>query len=118
MSLPDGIRSAAEVVTEAQLQQRVEQMARFCGWLVYHPWRSYKSETGFPDLVMVRPPRVIIAELKTMRGTLSKGKWNKRRTRYLLGQDDWKAAFEGCPGVEYYLWRPSDIDEIDRLLAA
>ena len=86
----------------------VTELARARGWMVYHPWRSTKSETGFPDLVMVRPPRVVFAEMKTEKGRLRKGSWNKGGTRYLPGQDEWLTAFGGCPGVETHLWRPAD----------
>ena len=108
MRLENPQAAVAKAMTEAQLQNAVTELARVQGWLVYHPWRSVKSETGFPDLVMVRPPRVIIAELKTETGRLRKGRWNKGGTRYLPGQDEWLAAFSGCPGVETKLWRPAD----------
>jgi hypothetical protein len=95
-------------MTEAALMAAVTELARAQGWLVYHPWRSVKSETGFPDLVMVRPPRVVFAEMKTEKGRLRKGSWNKGGTRYLPGQDEWLATFGECPGVEVFLWRPAD----------
>ena len=60
--------------------------------------------------------RFIVAELKTETGRLTKGRWNKAHTRYLPGQDDWAQALDGCPGVEFYLWRPNMWDEIEEAL--
>jgi len=103
---------------EADLQRSIVVAARDFGWLVYATYRSFRSEPGFPDLVMVHPKtgRVIIAEIKTAKGTLSKPRWNKAGTRLLPGQDTWGEAFEAAPGVEYYLWRPADLDEIYAIL--
>ena len=111
----DKLELPSTVMTETQLQNTVTDMARSFGWMLYHPWRSVKSETGFPDLVLVRPPRVIIAELKTQKGKLRPGRWTKSKTnpRWLPGQDEWLAAFGGCPGVETHLWRPQDLDSGD-----
>ncbi len=105
--------------TEKQFAQTVINMARAYGWIVGCTHDSRKSEPGEPDLRMVHPDqrRVIFAELKTEKGRLSKGHWNLRQTRWLPGQDDWLEALRQCPGVETYLWRPSDMDEIDLRLA-
>jgi len=61
--------------------------------------------------------RVIFAELKTIKGRLTKGRMNKAGSRWLPGQDEWGDALASCPGVEYYLWRPDGLDgEIERIL--
>ena len=101
---------------EKDIQRSILSAARDFGWLAYATYRSMRSEPGFPDLVMVRPPRVIIAEVKTSNGRYSKGKWNKSGSRWLPGQDDWAKAFNDAPGVEYYLWRPEDLDDIYKTL--
>ena len=94
---------------ESHFLGRVVQLARAYGFqseLIYHTHRSDHSQAGFPDLVLVRPPRVIFAELKT-----------ERAPRLLpLAQEVWKDALERCPGVEYYLWRPRDFPSIERIL--
>ncbi len=78
-------------------------VAATCGWqLAYHTFRSSKSPTGFPDWVIVRE-RVIFAELKTEAGQPS------------LSQREWLDGLART-GCECYLWRPSDIDEIGRVL--
>lgn len=103
--------TADSILTETQMQQSILGAARDLGWLAYATHRSDKSEPGFPDLVLVRPPRVIFAELKIVDGRIRKGRWNKTRTRWLPGQDDWGKALGDCPGVEYYLVWPADLQE-------
>jgi len=83
-------------ISERAFQTAVVELALVFGWSVYHPWMSVRSAAGFPDLVMVRPPRVVFAELKTERG------------RVTPAQEAWLALLRACPGVEAYLWRPAD----------
>lgn len=105
------------VITEKAFQATVVDMARAFGWIVGFTYDARKSEPGEPDLRMVHGDgRLIFAELKTMKGKYTKGRWNKAHTRWLPGQDEWAFALQGVPGVEYYLWRPSDIDEIESVL--
>ena len=105
-------------VSEKQWQGTVINYARSQGWLVGFTYDARKSEPGEPDLRMVRPPRYVEAELKTEKGKLTKGRWNKAGTRWLSGQDEWGDALSACPGLEYYLWRPSDWDEVEKVLGA
>ena len=51
-----------QVMTEADLQRSIIIAAREFQWLAYATYRSMRSEPGFPDLVLVRPPRVIFLE--------------------------------------------------------
>ena len=107
---------AEQLVSESEFQQTVIELARLTGWIVGFTANSRRSEPGEPDLRMVHPEqcRVIFAELKVGNKTLTKGQWNKRR--WLPGQDDWAAALQQCPGVEYYLWGPADWANIEKLL--
>lgn len=89
--------------TEAQFLGWVRDLARWCHWRTYHTLRSRGSEPGFPDLVLLRPPRMVVAELKALRGRVS---------RY---QREWLEAFEAA-GAEVYTWRPADRPEIERIL--
>jgi hypothetical protein len=108
--------NAQALITEEDFQATVIDLARYLGWIVGFTHDSRKSEPGEPDLRMVRPPRVIFAELKTVKGKLTKGRYNKSG-RWLPGQDQWQDALISCPGVEYYLWRPDGLDgEIERIL--
>ena len=101
---------------EADLQRTIVTAARDFGWLAYATFSSVRSEPGFPDLVLVRPPRLIFVECKTMKARLSKGRMNKAGTRRLPGQEDWAEALEACPGAEYWLVRPIDLTGfIDRI---
>jgi len=106
--------NAQEIITEKDFQATVIDLARQLGWIVGFTYDARKSEPGEPDLRMVRPPRIIFAELKTVKGRISKGRWNKSG-RWLPGQDEWGKALSECPWVEYYLWRPTDnIEDILR----
>jgi len=93
--------------TEDGFMGWVRDAARTGHWLDYHPLRSEGSEAGWPDLALVRPPRLILAELKSESGRLSRP---QRHWLDLLGQ------VTGPP--EVYLWRPADRPEIERLLLA
>jgi hypothetical protein len=74
--------------------------------LVYHTYSSLRSAPGFPDLVMVHPEtgRTIIAELK------AEGKYPTPEQRR------WLDAFRKNPGLEVYVWRPSQMQEIAKIL--
>lgn len=85
--------------------RQVEDLARLSGWLCYHTYSSRRSVPGFPDLVMVRPPRVIFAELKSEKGRLRDA------------QREWLDALRRCESVEARLWRPSSWSEIEEVLA-
>jgi hypothetical protein len=87
-------------LTEKAFMQQVRELARLFGWLEFHPHDSRRSTPGYPDLFMVRPPRVLFAELKSDTG------------RVTPAQRAWLGALEQCPGVEVYLWRPGDWDAI------
>lgn len=92
-------------MTEGQLLETVMQLAKFHGWQVTHfrpawtevGWRTALSgHKGFPDLVLARGGVVLIAELKTVKGRVTKE------------QQRWADAI----GEQYRLWRPTDLDSI------
>lgn len=91
-------------VSEQDFQATVMELAKLCGWLAYHPFDSRRSPEGYPDCTLVRAPRVVFAELKTEKG---------KATPH---QQAWLAALRECSGVECYLWRPSDMDQITAVL--
>jgi hypothetical protein len=96
-------------VTEAEFQQIVLDLAKLTRWLAYHTADSRRSHKGFPDLTLVRQPRIIFAELK------GDGAYGKRGlTRE---QTAWVDALQRCPGVEVYVWRPTDLNDIATILA-
>jgi len=92
-------------VSEAQWRQQVLDWADQRGWLAYFTWNSTHSPPGFPDLVLVKGDLVLIVELKTMTGRLSRV------------QCHWQLALSRAKRVLAGLvWRPSDEDEILELL--
>ena len=94
--------------TEARLLREVRRAARRNGWADYHAAISMGAPAGFPDLVLVRPPVIIIAELKSARGRLSSS------------QRAWLERFQQCsvPGrIQTYIWRPNDWTDILRILS-
>lgn len=93
------------IVTEAELQDFVREAAEVLGWTYHHETDSRRSTPGLPDCILARPPRVIFSELKTELGRTSKA------------QEHWLEQLRQCPGVEVYLWRPSDMNHILEVLA-
>lgn len=92
-------------MTEAHFQTQVEQLAGFYGWnLRYHTHDSRRSNKGWPDLVLCRPPEILFVEIKGA------------KTRVTVEQREWIAALTAC-GLETYLWRPADFDALHERLA-
>jgi hypothetical protein len=96
----------AEVVSESQWQKDVRKTAHSYGWRSYYTPYSLGASPGWPDLVLVKPPRVVFTELKVRTGKLRPA---QEETRDLL---------ERCEVVEYHLWRPADEAEVLEVLGA
>jgi hypothetical protein len=92
-------------VSEPAFQRQVLELAHLHRWVSYHPYDSRRSEAGWPDLALCRPPRLVLAELKSATGRVSKA------------QRRWLDLLAACPGVEVYCWRPADWAEVIRVLA-
>ena len=88
-----------ELLSEREFTSQLRDATRLMGWLRYHTWTSRHSPAGFPDEVLVRPPRTIFAELKA-----EKGKLRPEQMR-------WLDELAEC-GHEVYVWRPSMLTEI------
>ena len=84
-------------MTEADLQTLVEDVARTAGWLCYSVRRA---DLGFPDLVLVKPPRVAFIELKTDAG------------RIRPEQQTWLDELELCDTVTSAVVRPKHVDAL------
>ena len=93
-----------QAITEAAFQNNVREVAELFGWRVFTTWRSIHSPAGEPDLRLIRPPRVVFAELKSARGKLTE---SQRSAIALLTE---------CPGIEVYVWRPLDWDNLVEIL--
>ena len=101
-------------MSETELQDvYVRPAAEAQGWLCYHTHDSRRSPSGFPDLVLVRPPRLIFAELKSQRGRVRPDQqaWivaleAVAGIRFDVSPD--KLGFEAGPMLpEVYVWRPA-----------
>jgi hypothetical protein len=88
-------------ITEKQFTRQIKELADFFGFLFYHPFLSIHSARGFPDVVLCKPPRLILAELKTD---------DIKKSQPSMEQYEWLEALQRCPGVEAYLWRPADLE--------
>lgn len=91
-------------VTEKQLREQVRDLCKLMGWDFWFCWTSIHSPRGYPDLTLCRPPRLILAELKTEKGIVSDF------------QQHWIDILSQCPGVEVYIVRPSGIEEFAEVL--
>lgn len=118
MARPRVRRGYVRAQSEAAFQQALTNMATAFGWRWYHTHRSDRSPPGFPDLVLVRGPRLIFAELKAEKGVVSGA------------QQEWLdalamvAAEIACAidqpglkvGLEVHVWRPDDWAELEAAL--
>jgi hypothetical protein len=95
---------------EADLKAAVIKIAKRERWLVHHTAnrqgsRNSAKGSGVPDLIMAHPGgRLILAELK------------KQKAKLEPLQEQWREALLEHPGIEYYVWRPADLADIDRIL--
>ena len=90
-------------LTEKEWQAQVVELARTLGWRHYHTYRSKRSPSGFPDLVLVRD-RVVFLELKREKGKLTDD------------QKGWLRALEAAH-AEAYVVRPRDLEALAAILA-
>lgn len=100
-------------MNEAQFQKRIVQIAKRNGWLVFHPKKTrlpngawvtpFIGDAGFPDLVLVRPPKLLFVELKKQNGQPSKD------------QIRWVESLRAC-GVDAFFWRPDELGYIQSVL--
>jgi len=112
-----GLKAFIYKESEAELQEKVIQLAKYTGWKVAH-FRNVKvlkadgtiryqvpvqqDGEGFPDLVLVKN-KVVWMELK-----------NQKR-KMTPEQIEWMDTLRNA-GQEIYLFRPSDWESIERLL--
>lgn len=101
----DAMRSVFAGVSERDLLAYVLQTARLHGWLAYHSWSSVHSEAGWPDVVAVKSPRIVFAELKREGRRPTEAQWR------------WLDALRRIPGCEVFVWKPSNRAEIAAVFA-
>ncbi len=98
-------------LSERQWQAQIVKLAETVGWLCYHTHDSRRSHKGFPDLVMVRAPEIIFAELKVKSAEVKAGQLTAE-------QNIWIRALAECGDLNFkvYVWRPDDWPEVERVL--
>ena len=104
IDIEEFIKAQYESMSEAQFQKIVEGYAKVMGWLYYHTYDSRRSVAGYPDLVMLRGERQVVAELKRQKGKKPSEK-----------QQNWLDRYKAV-GAEVYVWRPAHIPEIEEIL--
>jgi len=93
-----------KAMTEKEFSQQVIELAKACGWEVYHTWNSLHSAKGFPDLCMVRDDRLCFIELKSMKGKITPD------------QQVWLDKLFNTSKCEVHVLKPSDWDFVVALL--
>lgn len=83
---------SAKQMTEAELQTNILSLCKLLHLLAYHTYDSRRSNSGFPDLVIVGN-NTIFRELKTQKGKLS------------VDQQIWLIGLEKS-GSDVGVWRP------------
>ena len=101
-------RTLAEAVgpsaaSEAAFQASVTDYATMTGWWWWHDQDSRRNREGFPDLLLMRGTRQVVAELK------------REGEKPTPAQVDVLGRFARC-GAEVYLWRPSDWPDVEAVL--
>lgn len=91
-------------LSEEQWQQTVIDYATLKQWRHYHTRNSRRSVGGFPDLVLIRGRRLVVAELKKEDGKPPTAE-----------QRAWLESF-AATGAEAYVWRPSDLQAVLEVL--
>ena len=101
-----GKKAWRDTELEKDFQLRVMHLAKLFRWQCYAiPDSRRASLAGYPDLTMwnVEQKRLIFAELKREKGKLSESQ------KVVLSELE-------TLGVEVYVWRPSDFDDIIEIL--
>ena len=116
--------SPAKSLSETEFTRRVIKLARLNGWRVLHirPGRTIRKDPatgevktdwrtpiqgdgkGFPDLLMLRDDRMVVAELK-----VGKGKKTPEQVA-------WLQAFVLAGVQDVFTWFPGEWEEIEAIL--
>lgn len=95
-------------ITEKQFAPTVIALAKTLGWRVHRNWTELHSPKGWPDLICCRQKgtawEMVALELKSEKGKLTEE------------QEDWLGILDKVPGITAKCVRPSDWEEIERIL--
>jgi hypothetical protein len=97
--------AAMQPMAERDFTRQIRELAQIFGWRRYHTWLAAHSTAGYPDECLVKPPRLVFAELKSDAGKATPA------------QQEWLDDLAQCTTIETFVWRPSMIDQIAQLLA-
>lgn len=89
---------------ESEWQAQVVKLAEMAQWKVYHTYDARRSAIGFPDLVCLRAPRLVVAELKRMGEEPTVEQWG------------WLDHFSRA-GAEVYVWCPDKLEEVRQVFS-
>lgn len=104
----------ARDLSEKQFQAWIVVRARRLGWVrqfhvlraqVENRWVTNTSSPGVPDLWLLRPPQLVVLEVK---------RWGGKPTPEQVA---WIAGLQRVPGVEAFIVDPSDAEDVLDLLA-
>lgn len=106
----EGAALLDDLEDERSFQRWVIAYAELRGWRCWHDNYALRNSRGLPDLIMARGQRLVFAELKTEAG------------RVRPEQREWLAqlltiAEVSNGAMDVYIWRPSDRQIIERILA-
>jgi hypothetical protein len=91
-------------VTERDFQAEVLRAAQLLKWRCYHTLDSRGSAAGYPDLTLVRGKRLIMAELKRQKGTVTNA------------QQAWLDDLARVETLDTFLWKPADWNQVEETL--
>lgn len=117
-------------LTEKAWAKQVIDLAEMLGYKHWRTWNSLHSPKGWPDLALARPCNCTYREvLNHNSSSLTRIHVHGCRIRFLLAElktdakaskltPDQEESIEWLQrsGVEVYVWRPRDFDEIVKVL--
>jgi hypothetical protein len=109
------MEKAIDLITEANFQAAVIELAEACGWWVWKDYDPRRNQAGWPDLFLWRNGYILFAELKREKGKRTPLQ-DEMAQKLMLTEARSIPGADLIPLVRYYLWRPSDWDEIEEIL--
>lgn len=102
-----------ETASETEFQRWIIDTAKRCGWRYSHTYRALMQDgqwrttcsTGWPDLVLVRGPRIVFMEVKAKTGRIDPA------------QDAWLDTLAEIPCAEVWVVDPTMSADVLRTLA-
>ncbi len=92
-------------ITEKEFQSQVRDLSKILHVeKYYHPFLSKWSEKGYPDITIIKVPKLIFLELKTDKGKVTPA------------QQEWNDLLNQCKTIEAHIVRPSDFESIVSML--